>query len=338
MLIAMAEGLAAAPQDQRREPPVFGTGVTLVAVPVFVTDKSGRSVGGLTIEDFEIEDGGKKVPIVSFQAIDVDAPITPESQAELAALPVAVQAAAPRQFLLLFDLGFSPTQGIIRGRAAGIAFVRDALAPGDLVAVAVSSRRGLEVLTNFTTDRERAARAIEGLGLVGTFGAALLGESGDLAAGASGRLAAELAEMQVNLNAADQFLYKQTVYTFMDDLSQLVTMLSPLRGRKQVVLLSAGFRGATWRGDSPLLGRMNSLFQKAGLGDVVIHAVSLDGLEAGAGRDTLVHLAQSTGGRFIMPTNDFGVALGEVERISRHSYVVAFEAGSRQARRASRGS
>ena len=56
----------------------------------------------------------------------------------------------------------------------------------------------------------------------------------------------------------------------------------------------------------------------------------------GTGRSTLTALAENTGGRFIMPTNDFGKALGEVEQISRHSYVIAFEAVELRGRRTSR--
>jgi len=155
LLLSCGASLATAQPAQKPEPPVFGANIALVAVPVFVTDKSGKAVRGLTAEDFEIEDGGKRVPIVAFQAVDVDAPATADSQAEL---PVAMQAAAPRQFLLLIDLHFSPAAGLYFGRKAAMAFVRDALAPGDLVAVATSSRSGLQMLTNFTArvrDRHR---------------------------------------------------------------------------------------------------------------------------------------------------------------------------------------
>jgi len=60
LLLSGAVGLALATQTtQKRDAPVFGVGITLVAVPVFVTDKAGNSVPGLKAEDFEVEDGGK---------------------------------------------------------------------------------------------------------------------------------------------------------------------------------------------------------------------------------------------------------------------------------------
>ena len=356
LLLSCAASLATAQPAQKPEPPVFGANIALVAVPVFVTDKSGKAVRGLTAEDFEIEDGGKRVPIVAFQAVDADAPATAESQAEL---PVAMQAAAPRQFLLLIDLHFSPAAGLYFGRKAAIAFVRDALAPGDLVAVATSSRSGLQMLTNFTSDHANAARAIEGKGIVATLGSDPLGLSGELmASGGSASLAdQELAGQDALLKEAQQGLLRHDITVFLENLSKLVQLLSPLRGRKQIVLLSAGFSDAVFSSPegTPLLAKMREIFREAGQSDVVIHTVNLTGIRGpidvasrtgrddsldtggpppnlksvvnrGSNQGTLVTLAQSTGGRFILPTNDFGKALREVDQISRHSYVIAFEA------------
>lgn len=125
-------------------PPIFETEVALVAAPVFVTDRSGRAVPGLAAHDFEVYDGGTRVPIVAFQAVDVDAPA---AAAGLAAhgVPAAVQAAAARQFVLLFDLQFSPPAGVSRARTAAARFVRESLAPGDLVAVAAFRPTGLRL-------------------------------------------------------------------------------------------------------------------------------------------------------------------------------------------------
>src|SRR5574341_1249797 len=68
----LAIGLIAPPAARllvSQEPPVFTTEVNLVAVPVFVTDKAGRAVAGLIAADFELEDQGKKVPLVAFLAM-----------------------------------------------------------------------------------------------------------------------------------------------------------------------------------------------------------------------------------------------------------------------------
>jgi|CXWL01.1.fsa_nt_gi VWFA-related protein len=373
LLLSGTVGWAFATQTtQKRDTPVFGVGVTLVAVPVFVIDKAGKSVPGLKAEDFEVEDGGKRVPIVSFQAVDVNVVPTVTSQSRRAELPLAVQAEAPRQFLILLD------KTGVKGREAAATFVRDSLAPGDLVAAAKYDRSGLRVLTNFTTDHANVARAIEGTPLVGVVETDLLGLSGGLGPGGligsaagpvggggsavtgSGGLADEAAAAVDELQRqAEERAYRSEVTGFLQDLSKLVEMLGSLRGRKQILLLSNGFAEWAWSyapskaSDSPesepIRGRMESLFRAAGQSDVVIHTISLAGIVEGdrgrqrptgsldsmmsvrrvfnenSGRGTLASFAANTGGRFILPRNDFGKALDEVDQVSRHSYVIAFE-------------
>jgi len=360
-----ANGAApAAEPAQEPAPPVFGADVALVAVPVFVTDKSGKAVAGLTAEHFEVYDGGRRVPIAAFQAVDVDVPAAPASQSDL---PVAVQAAAHRQFLLLFDLQFSPAAGIKRARAAATRFVRDSLGSSDLVAVATFGRGGLKMLTNFTSDHAYVARAIEGLGLVqsvalasdplglsGELGAPA-GESGQLASLADQQIAAEMDLLQNELKRA----YRQRVNDFLGTVEDLAQALSSLRGRKQIVLLSGGFSEKAWAGPQTegerfeypnwmvVQDRMKEVFRTAGRSDVVIHSVSLAGLEGpvdvsswtgrssgrGEGLGALAALAENTGGRFVLPTNDFARALGEMEQVSRHYYVLAFQPADPAAKR-----
>lgn len=348
---------AQSPQAQR--PPVFGADVAVVAVPVFVTDKNGKAVGGLTAADFEVEDGGKKVPIVAFQAIDVDAPTSVETQAGVPPLPISVQAEGPRQFLVLLDLEFSPPAGAHRGRAAASAFIREQLAPGDLVAVAVWGRNGLRVLTNFTADRERAALALEGKGIENTPGLDPLGLAGGF--GTLTPSGARSDEMAAEIDAVQQQAAREEYVTrvagFLENATDLVRRLKMLRGRKQLVLLSGGFRESAWNGgpeSGPNLKRMQRIFEEAASGDVVVHTISLGGIlssldlssrtarsddrtvngsvdtRTGAdlvsGRMTLAAISKNTGGFHIQPTNDFGRALREVDRVSRQSYVIAFEA------------
>jgi VWFA-related protein len=346
---------------------VFEAEVSLVAAPVFVTDKNGKAYRGLTAEDFEVQDGGKRVPIVAFQVVDVEGPAAPAAAPEL---PVSVQAAAARQFLLLFDLQFSPPAGIIRARAAAARFVRDSLADDDIVAVATIGRDGVKMLTGFTTDRTYVARAITGLGVVRALELAgdPLGLSGEIAAqaaeaggsgGMSGVADQEIAAQILRQQEAMRLEYQHRLSNVFGSLKSLADTLSPLRGRKQVVLLSGGFeqqaladssaRASPIEADSQshrnqlgayaLRSELNEMFSAAGVADVVIHTVDLRGIEGpidvssptgrnvgrGEGELGLAAMAENTGGRRVRATNDFAGALREVEAVSRHYYVLAFQ-------------
>src|SRR5437870_13920615 len=84
------------PADTEGKPPVFSAETTLVSLPVFVADRQGRAMGGLTVEDFELIEDGKPAKVVAFQYID-----TTSTEEQKQILQVT---AARRHFLLLFDL------------------------------------------------------------------------------------------------------------------------------------------------------------------------------------------------------------------------------------------
>lgn len=164
LIVALPLLLAAATSGQEQEQPPtyrFESRVDVIALQVFITDKDGRAVGGLTAEDFEVRDEGDTRPIVA--VYEVDATVPPEATTE--PIENAARAASRRQFLLLFDLSFSSPDGLLRAREAALQFI-DELEPWDLAAVATfSARFGIKILINFTTDRRQLAAAVNNLGL-----------------------------------------------------------------------------------------------------------------------------------------------------------------------------
>jgi VWFA-related protein len=349
LLLQGAAPPATADTDRARQPPVFEAGVALVAVPVFVTDKDGKAVAGLQARDFEVFDGKQRVEIAAFQAVDVDALREPDAR-----LPVAVQAVMARQFVLLFDLQFSDAFGLFRTRKAAARFVRESLAPTDLVAVAVFGFEGLKFLTNFGTEREPIARAIDSLGMVQAVanaqsttggGGAVSGSGGRMAGLADSELSAQARLMGASIGGN----YSMQVFDFFSSLRELAQTLSPLRGRKQVVLFTGGFSTGWPREAEDTLRAVRE-------SDIVIHTVSTHGIRGPVDvasptgldetpgdhpggfrglsyrREARAALAGETGGRDIMPTNNFGVALREVDQVSRHYYVLAFNPADPSAR------
>jgi VWFA-related protein len=365
LLAALAAPAVAAWQEP--PPAVFGVDVRLVAVPVFVTDKDGHAVAGLTAQDFEVEDGGRSVPLTGFLAVDAGAPA--------AALPDAgtsprLLAASRRQFLLLFDLTFSSTSGMLKSRQAALDLLEKGTQPGDLVSVASFGPAGLNVRVGFTPDRSQAARAVATLGSVeGTRLRDPLELAYDLGFNPNEReaLSEDDRDRALQLGGVERAEYRQRVLSYVGELQRLAQLLDSVQGRKQVILLSGGFdqsvlmgaegteqaasaqavtEGRLWEvkgdryfGDSQARSTMDALFQALTRSDTVIHTVNVAGLSAaasvedrqtsptGSGRGTLAELANRSGGRFIQERNDLAGALGEVLDASRYFYVLAFEPG-----------
>ncbi len=108
--LAVAGGLPAQEKPKQPATPVFSSDVSLVLMPVFVIDKDGKAVRGLTAADFEVQQDGRPAEVVSFRYVDTtDA----EEQDEL-----RVASAARRRFLLLFDKSFTDLPGLDSARAA----------------------------------------------------------------------------------------------------------------------------------------------------------------------------------------------------------------------------
>ncbi|MEO5761818.1 MAG: VWA domain-containing protein [Vicinamibacteria bacterium] len=301
-------------QTPQKPPIAFGTDLTVIAVPVFVTGKDGKTIPGLTATDFELFDAGKPVSIDSFVAVS--------SGQQTGSSVEATSSAMRRQFLFLFDLDFSRPINLEKSRRAAKQFILKSLSPGDLVAVATVNPVGFKALLNFTTDRAQAVSAIDGLGLGGAGRQrdplGLLYDAGlaqDLAGatdqtGGSGRgqeiLADELRDQAIQLVGGDRRLYARHVEQFLGGFQSLARTLDTIKGRKQIILFSEGFSSAVLQGAAGLdraqsssavsEGRlwevdsenhfgsssgqsaMDGLFTALRGADVVVHTVDVNGL------------------------------------------------------------
>src|SRR5262245_22168892 len=225
--------------------PLFGTGVTVVTLPVFVTDKDGKPVQGLTATDFDVQDEGKPVRLVGLEEIDATSPVS-----SIESLSPRMALAARRQFLLLFDLSFTSVGGLVRSRQAARRFVREQLSPSDLAAVATFSvRGGMKMLVTFTSDREQLERAIDDLGVLdlerkpdvfGLLYDSRLGRPQSAREPRSDReadLFEMLQEFKLQFDRSQEDEYRREVGLLTGSLSQLGKTLDAVQGRKQVIYL-----------------------------------------------------------------------------------------------------
>ena len=293
--------------------PVFRSDVSLVLMPVFVIDKDGKAVRGLTAADFEVQQDGRPAEVVSFRYIDTtDA----DEQDEL-----RVASAARRRFLLLFDKSFTNLAGLTRSRRAAGDFVRRRLAPSDLAAVATFDvNSGIRVVANFTEDRALLSHAIATLGVPSLSRIAdPLALAADFAitdlqaaeAIQEAALPAELVDsfaraQMVRMRSSDEQTYLHNVGTLLEGLDGLAAALRGVQGRKQILYFSAGFdsrvlvgqwgseqraqgeavsRGQLWEvdsmsrfGDSRLRETLANTTRNLAAADTVVHSIDVTGL------------------------------------------------------------
>src|SRR5437588_9090685 len=103
--------------------------VSVVEVPVTVVDRAGEPVRGLTAANFKILDEGKERPVTAFDTIDF-------ASAESLKATSPMNPAARRNFMLLFDTGYSSPKSIERAQTAARDFISKMVQKRDRVAVA----------------------------------------------------------------------------------------------------------------------------------------------------------------------------------------------------------
>jgi VWFA-related protein len=237
-IVAAAAGLLAQVKET--------VNVFVVEVPVTVIDSKGNPVRGLTAANFELTDNGTKRTIDSFDKIDFAS-----SESVTAISPL--NPSARRQFMLLFDLGYSTPNSLARAQEAARKFIKDSVQPRDLVAVAtVEPDRGFRLLSAFTTDRSLIASTIDDprgfhgadpLQIANQTEAFQVDETKPALGAERGNAMAEeeVRAMAQQLKHANEAAVRQRIEKEVDSLGQLAKMLRAVPGRKQVVLLTEGF-------------------------------------------------------------------------------------------------
>ncbi|MDX2267061.1 MAG: VWA domain-containing protein [Bryobacter sp.] len=157
-------------QNPTAQEPTIRVNVNLVQIDVTVTDKQGKHVEGLTAEDFEVYQNGKRQPVLSVTWVGGKPPAKPKAleDAKTSLAPVVGPAKQlkredVRRVVLIFvdDFSLSPPS-MLYTREAIEKFVDRNLAEGDLVALFRAST-GTVFTQQFTNDREQLRAAVRNL-------------------------------------------------------------------------------------------------------------------------------------------------------------------------------
>ncbi|MCZ7650682.1 MAG: VWA domain-containing protein [Thermoanaerobaculia bacterium] len=259
-LLALALALAAAlpaqeppaapaPADALPQSTYFdAVEVSVVNVEVYVTDKQGRRIKGLTKDDFELFQDDRPMRITNFYAVDEGRVVGPEMPAELApvevpaplAPPVEIEPAIPedqRLHLVVYVDNFN-IRPFNRNRTFRSLreFLTTKLRPGDRVML-VSYDRSLHVRRQFSSDPLVVAAALFELEKMSAYG---------LHADAERRDALnEVDDARDSMYAVTRV--RQYADSVMNDLTfslralkEMVDVLAGLPGRKAILYVSDG--------------------------------------------------------------------------------------------------
>ena len=242
----------APPTGEAPEAPAIGAGdffesidVSVVNVDVYVTDKKGNRVNGLTRDDFEIIEDKKPMAITNFYAVTEGRPVLSEEELAAPAEPVpgAVPGMPPpvpedqRLHLVVYIDNFN-IHPFSRNKVFGSLreFLRSDLTPGDRVMLMTYDREP-HVRRPFTSDPQVIASALFELEKLNAFATQADSERRELLR--------ELEDMKdPNMALTRARSYAESIFNDLqfsiDSLKNTVSSLAGLPGRKAVLYVSDG--------------------------------------------------------------------------------------------------
>jgi VWFA-related protein len=276
----------------------------LVQVDVVVTDKSGKVVRGLTKDDFELYEKGKKQQLSFFEVVEAGKSRRPgdvANQSDIELSPQGLSGSEVRRiFSFIVDDLTIPYQDLVYVRQMLTYFVDNQMQPTDLVSI-VRTVGGKGLLQQLTSDKDLLRRAIAALTITthpfNSFNnpatprlAANPQPAGDTTtldtSPSPGLAGADVSGESPDINSAlDETNKILRSYMSLGTASFVVDSLRQLPGRKSLVLISGGLpiigpQQASAAGN--LANQLNLLTDKATRAGVAIHTMDIRGLQAQA--------------------------------------------------------
>lgn len=333
-----------------QETPTFSSSTQLVVESVVVRDKTGKVVTNLKKEDFLLREDQvpQEIRLFEFQTLAEPTPVPLDLKASaLTRLPKAQIGLEGKEgpryrdrrlLALYFDLSAMMPPDQIRALDAARKFVRTQMSSEDLVAVLVYSGGAVQVLQDFSGDRQRLLNILETL-VVGEDENATV--SNNDASSADTGAAFGQNDSEFNVFFSDrQLAALQTAAQMMGRIPEKKALLyfsSGLRlnGLNNQAQLNATINAAVRAGVAfwPIDAR--GLVASAPLGNATQGSpggqAMYSGLAANAqqanlqrSQDTLWTLAADTGGKALLDSNDLGRGMAEAQRSYGSYYLLGY--------------
>ncbi|MGB6687164.1 MAG: VWA domain-containing protein [Terracidiphilus sp.] len=337
------------------ETPTISLNVQLIVEPVVVKDKDGKFISGLTANDFVVtEDGAPQtVRICERQSLSEKAKpleVTPRDEEDiklyrqLTRTQIAPESAGTERYkdrrllALYFDMTAMRPADQLRALSAAQQFIRKQMTTADLVAILRYQGGSVDILQDFTADRNRLLSILETLIVGEGQGSA---ETVDDASSADTGAAFGQDDSEFNVfNTDRQLSALQTAANILGHLSEkksLIYFASGLRlnGVDNQAQLHATVDAAIKAGVSfwPIDAR--GLVAEAPLGDATQGSPGNSGIYTGAAalavssnfelsQDTLYALAGDTGGKALFDTNELTRGIVQAQQAISDYYIIGY--------------
>jgi len=345
---------ASAQQSSQNEPFTLSVSSRLVIETVSVTDKSGHPIDGLAAKDFAVTEDGAPQTIRFFEhqqlaaaSTGPPANTTPEqvkiydtlTRTHIQPENLASTRFKNRRLLAFcFDMTSMPPGDQLRALRAAERFVRTQMQPDDVIAILRYAGGSVDVLQDFTSDRNRLLSILETM-VVGEgqgFGESSSDDSTSDTGAAFGQ-----DDSEFNIFNTDRQL---------SALQTAVDMLAHLSEKKSLIYFSSGISLNGMSNQAQLYATINAavragvsfwpidsrgLVAQAPLGDATHGspggAVMYTGASALAvttnlqqTQDTLYALAADTGGKAFLDSNDLATGIRQAEQAVSSYYILGY--------------
>ncbi len=244
-----------------------------------------------------------------------------------------------RLMVLFFDMSSMPVADQIRAQTAALKFIRTQMTPSDLTAI-MTFKNDLKVVQDFTADRDVLIKLIQNL---------TMGEASDLAGDAA-------TGSEADEDTGDAYTADDTEFTIFNTDRKMVAlesatkMLGSLSEKKALIYFASGVERTGSDNDAQLRSTINAairnnvsfypidtrgLVASAPMGDASTRGSSNQSMLSGGtararqGRfqnqqDTLYALAEDTGGKALLDSNDLAMGIQQAQQDISSYYIIGY--------------
>ena len=339
----------------QNDTPTLSVRSQIVIETVVVKDKKGNTIDGLTAKDFTLTEDGVPQTIrfcepQSLPSTLSDVPLTPAGPEDIKIynrlartqitpeIPGDVRYKDHRLLALYFDMTAMRPADQLRALAAAEKFIRAQMTTSDLVSIMRYSGGSVDVLQDFTADRNRLLSILETLVVGEGQGSA---ESVDDASSADTGAAFGQDDSEFNVFNTDRQL---------SALQTAARMLGQLNEKKSLIYFASGLRLNGVDNEAQLQATVDAairagvsfwpidargLVAQAPLGDATQGSPGNAGMYSGAAalatttnlqrsQDTLFSLAGDTGGKALLDYNDLTKGIVQAQQSITNYYILEY--------------